>query len=216
VISLTSGDIVNISRSVLLAFTALLLFTGGCARQTEVIKLYDNSAAIEQRFQRLLVVAVANDDNSRRRLEELITENLTSAGIGAVAAYSETGMKKPLLQEELNAAARNTDSDGLLITHVASVDTRVDVKPGQIKTISECRGGDPIDFFLYDHRELKEPDSVRLAHTVVVVTSLYNAASGERIWTIQSTCFEKASMDEVLREEAEAIVRQLQRDKLVN
>ena len=90
------------------------------------------------------------------------------------------------------------------------------MKPGQIKTLSECRGGDPIDFFLYDHRELKEPDSVKLAHTVVVITSLYNAASGERIWTIQSTCFEKASMDQVLREEAEAIVRQLQIDKLIN
>ncbi len=206
----------NIPRSLLAAFTALLLITGGCAKQTEVIKLHDSSSAVRQQFQRLLVVAVANDDNSRRRLEELITENLTSAGIGAAAAYLETGLEKPLLQEEINIAAQNTESDGLLITHVASVDTRVDVKPGQIKTLSECRGGDPIDFFLYDHRELKEPDSVKLAHTVVVITSLYNAASGERIWTIQSTCFEKASMDQVLREEAEAIVRQLQIDKLIN
>jgi hypothetical protein len=36
------------------------------------------------------------------------------------------------------------------------------------------------------------------------------------MWTIQSTCFEKSTMDEVLQEEAKAIVRQLQIDKLVS
>ena len=204
------------SQIAALAITTLVLMTGGCARQTEIIKLYDNSAAIEQRFQRVLVLAIANNENSRRRLEELITSNLSSAGVDAVTAYSETGLNVPVLQREIDAAARNTESDAILITHIASVDTTVDVKPGQVDIISECRGGDPIDFFLYDHRELKEPDSVKFAHTVVVITNLYKAGSGERVWTIQSTCFEKASMDEVLHDEAEAIVRQLQIDKLVN
>jgi len=190
--------------------------TGGCARQTKIVKLYDNSAAIEQPFQRILVLAIANDGDSRRHLEKLITSNLSSAGIYAVAAYSETGLKVPMLQRDVDAAAKTTESDAILITHIASVDTTVDVEPGQVDIISECRGGDPIDFFLYDHRELREPDSVKIAHTVVVITSLYNAGNGERIWTIQSTCFEKSSMDEVLLDEADAIVRQLQLDGLVN
>jgi hypothetical protein len=41
------------------------------------------------------------------------------------------------------------------------------------------------------------------------VSNLYEAGSGTRLWTIQSTCFDKAHLDSVMRDEARAIVRQL-------
>lgn len=204
------------TRHVMSLFSAMIfLVTAACIPQTEVIKLYDNTDRVKQDYERLLVISVAGDTGSRRRLEELITRQLASADIAAVAGYTQTGLKTTLLQDEIDAAARNAGADAILITHIVSVDTRVDIDEGRIDVESECRRGDPIDYFLYDHRELKEPDSVKVAHTVVAVTNLYDASDGERLWTIQSTCFEKASMDEVLQEEARAIVRQLQIDKLV-
>ena len=198
-------------------FSVLIVFAiVGCAPQTEVIKLYDKSDDISQTYERLLVISVAGDTNSRRRLEELISGHLESANVGAVAGYQETGLKAEMLQDDIDTAAKNANADAILITHIVSVDTRVDLAPGRTDILSECREGDPIDYFLYDYRELKEPDSVKVAHTVVAVTNLYDASNGERLWTIQSTCFEKASMDEVLQEEAKAIVRQLQIDNLVS
>ena len=206
----------NIARisSLFLAMTIVVI--AACAQQTEIIKLYDNPARASQKYERLLVISVVGDTGARRRLEELITGHLETANVTAIAGYTETGLKKNLLQDEIDAAARSANADAILITHIVSVDTRLDMDPGRIDTLSECRGGDPVDYFLYDYRELKEPDSVKIAHTVVVVSSLYDASDGERLWTIQSTCFEKASMDEVLQEEAKAIVRQLQIDNLVS
>lgn len=206
----------NIVRASSLFSAILIVGIAACVPQTEVIKLYDNSARAGQKFDRLLVVSVASDTGARRRLEELISDHLESANVEAIAAYTETGLKTNMLQDEIDAAAKNAGADAILITHIVSVDTRVDVDPGRTDILSECRGGDPVDYFLYDYRELKEPDSVKIAHTVVAVTSLYDASDGERVWTIQSTCFEKASMDEVLQEEAKAIVRQLQIDNLVS
>jgi hypothetical protein len=206
--------VMNIVRAIIFPAIAILAIAA-CVPQTEVIKLYDNSARLNQNYERLLVVSVAGDTGARRRLEELITQHLESAGITAIAGYTETGLKTVMLQDEIDAASRSANADAILITHIVSVDTRVDIDPGRTDILSECRGGDPVDYFLYDHRELKEPDSVKIAHTVVAVTNLYDASDGELLWTIQSTCFEKASMDEVLQEEAKAIVRQLQIDKLV-
>ena len=54
-----------------------------------------------------------------------------------------------------------------------------------------------------------------MAHTVAVISTLYDGDSHERVWSIQSTCFEKASMSEVLKEEAIAIARQLRIDELI-
>jgi len=193
-----------------------MVVIAACVRQTEIIKLYDNSARAGQKYERLLVISVVGDTGTRRRLEELITGHLEDANVAAIAGYTETGLKTTLLQDEIDAAAKSANADAILITHIVSVDTRLDIDTGRTDILSECRGGDPLDYFLYDHRELKEPDTVKIAHTVVAVSNLYDASDGERLWTIQSTCFEKASMDEVLREEAKAIVRQLQIDKLVS
>jgi len=206
----------NIARSSLLILAMTMVVIAACVRQTEIIKLYDNSARAGQKYERLLVISVVGDTGTRRRLEELITGHLEDANVAAIAGYTETGLKTTLLQDEIDAAAKSANADAILITHIVSVDTRLDIDTGRTDILSECRGGDPLDYFLYDHRELKEPDTVKIAHTVVAVSNLYDASDGERLWTIQSTCFEKASMDEVLREEAKAIVRQLQIDKLVS
>ncbi len=206
----------NIARSSLLILAMAMVVIAACVRQTEIIKLYDNSARAGQKYERLLVISVVGDTGTRRRLEELITGHLEDANVAAIAGYTETGLKTTLLQDEIDAAAKSANADAILITHIVSVDTRLDIDTGRTDILSECRGSDPLDYFLYDHRELKEPDTVKIAHTVVAVSNLYDASDGERLWTIQSTCFEKASMDEVLREEAKAIVRQLQIDKLVS
>jgi hypothetical protein len=202
-------------RGLLLCAALLALAGSGCVPQTEVIKLYDNTDRAAQHYQRLLVVSVIDDPGTRRRLEELIAGNLNSTRATGIMAHQEVGLATNLLQEEIDAAAKYTGADAILMTHIVSVDTRVDVEEGRTDVVSECRGGEPLDYFLYDRREIKEPDTVKFAHTVIAVTSLYSAADGERLWTIQSTCFEKASMDDVLREEAGAIVRQLQLDDLI-
>jgi len=206
----------NIARTSSLFLALTMAVIAACVQQTEIIKLYDNSARAGQKYERLLVISVVGDTGTRRRLEELITGHLEAANVTAIAGYTKTGLKKTLLQDEIDAAAKSANADAILITHIVSVDTRLDIDTGRTDILSECRGGDPLDYFLYDHRELKEPDTVKIAHTVVAVSNLYDASDGERLWTIQSTCFEKASMDEVLREEAKAIVRQLQIDNLVS
>ncbi len=206
----------NIARASSLVSAMAMVAIAACIPQTEVIKLYDNSARAGQKYERLLVISVAGDTGTRRRLEELITTHLEAANIEAVAGYTVTGLKTGMLQDEIDAAAQNANADAILITHIVSVDRRLDIDPGRTDILTECRGGDPVDYFLYDYGELKEPDAVKVAHTVVAVTNLYDSRDGERLWTIQSTCFEKASMDKVLQEEAKAIVKQLQIDKLVS
>ncbi len=206
----------NIARSSSLFLAMTMVVIAACVQQTEIIKLYDNTARAGQKYERLLVISVVGDTATRRRLEELITGHLEAANVTAIAGYTETGLKTTLLQDEIDAAAKSANADAILITHIVSVDTRLDIDTGRTDILSECRGGDPLDYFLYDHRELKEPDTVKIAHTVVAVSNLYDASDGERMWTTQSTCFETASMDEVLQDEAKAIVRQLQIDNLVS
>jgi hypothetical protein len=195
---------------------AIALTMAACAPQTEVLKLHDETSSVTSGFDNYFVVAIAGDTDTRREFEDLITEQVRDAGAMATAAYTKTGDQTTLLQDEIDAAASDANADAILITHIVSVDTTAEMQEGRTDVLAECRGGDPADYFLYDYNELKEPDSVRVAHTVVAMTNLYEVASGTRLWTIQSTCFEKSTMHEVLIDEAEAIAKQLRIDGLID
>lgn len=194
---------------------AVAIFAAACAPQTEVVKLYDAPARGDTRYARLLVVNVASTPYRQQQFESEIVNRLTKNQVEAVASHTMLDKSDSLLQEDIQRTGDAIGADGILITHIASVDTAIEVSKGRVDVMSECRGGDPLDYFLYDRVILAEPDSVKVAHTVVVITNLYDARTQDRIWTIQSTCFEKSRMSEAIREEANAIVRQLGIDKLI-
>lgn len=193
--------------------TAVLV--GGCAPQTEVIKLYEDSARAPQSYKRLLVVDLSSDHNQQQQFEDEIAGRLHRENVDAVPSYTMLDASQGLLQADINRVSDEIGADGILITHIASIDTKVEKVQGREELRSTCRRGDPVDYFLYDHKIVREPDSVRVAHTVIVITNLYDAKSHERVWTIQSTCFEKTTIADMFQDEAIAIVRQLRIDELI-
>lgn len=193
----------------------VVFFVGGCAPQAEVVKLYEDPTRAAISYKRLLVVDLSSEHNQQQQFENEIASQLRKERVDVVPSYTRLDASNGLLQDDINRLSDEVGADGILVTHIASVDTSVDMEKGREDLKSTCRRGDPVDYFLYDHKVLREPDSVKVAHTVIVITNLYDARSHDRIWTIQSTCFEKASIAETLFDEAEAIVRQLRIDGLI-
>jgi len=204
-----------LSKTTLMTVAALAGVLCACATPTEIVKLHHDRSQPGAPYEKLLVVGIATTADERRRLEDLLSSELKAQGTAAVAGWSLTGASQSVLQADIDNAAIEAAADAILVTHIVSVDQQVELQEGRTEVLLECRGGDPADYFLYDSVELKLPDDVSVAHTVAAVSNLYLAGSGERIWTIQSTCFEKSGMDEVLQEEAVAIARQLRRDGLI-
>jgi hypothetical protein len=188
---------------------------GGCAPQAEVVKLYDDPARVAKTYTRLLVVDISSDHSQQQSFENEIVLKLQRKQVDAIPSYTYLDASDGLLQDDINRVAEAVGADGVLVTHIVSVDISIDRVEGRREIESTCRGGDPVDYFLYDHKVISEPDSVKLAHTVIVISNLYDVGSQDRVWTIQSTCFEKTSMPAVLLDEANAIVRQLRVDQLI-
>lgn len=206
----------KVSGKILLT-AAIIIFGAGCAQQlpTETVKLFEDQSLVSKPYERLLVVDVSSDPAMQQRFEDEVVRGLKEEGVDAVPSHHSLDASNGILQDDIDKLSDELGTDGILITHIASLDTTLDMEEGREDILSTCRGGNPVDFFLYDREVLIEPDSIKIAHTVVVITNLYDTASRKRVWSIQSTCFEKASIDEVLFEETEAIVRQLGIDKLI-
>lgn len=196
-----------------MVFLAAVLLAACASKPPEVVKVFENPEA--GAYSKVLVIGVTDDRGTRRGLEDKLTEALTSAGVDATAGHTLTSDKIRLMKSEVNAAAEQAGADAILVTHFVSTETRATEEEGRSDVVSVCRSGDPADYFLYDYDEIKVPNTLKVAHTVVAVSSLYDASNGERLWSIQSTCFDKATFNDVLDEEARVITRQLLNDGLV-
>ena len=212
---LNRANSMRMIRRIAAAFSVLIILAAGCATQTKIVKLYDDPVRGVAAYKRLLIVDVSNDSNQRQNFENQIAAKLRRVQVDAIPSHTVLDAGNVIRQDDINRASDDVEADGILITHIASVDTTVSLEEGRDELKFDCRGGDPVDYFLYDHEVISEPDSGRVAHTVVVITNLYGATTHKRVWTIQSTCFNKASMSDVLLDEADAIVRQLKTDKLI-
>jgi hypothetical protein len=196
-------------------FGLTLVLSLGCARQTEVTKIYDDIAGPEKAYKRLLVADVSSDPNRQQLFEDEIVNQLRRKNVDGVAVYTKLTFAGGVRPEEITNLANEAGADGILVTRLVSVSAAVEVEEGRTDIQSTCRRGNLADYFLYDHDVIREADSLKAAYEVIVISSLYDVATRKRVWAIQSTCFEKSSMSEVLSEEARVIVQQLRVDELI-
>jgi hypothetical protein len=199
-----------------LGLTAIaLVLVGACAPQTSVVKLYEDPARTTKTYKRLLIVDISGDHSQQQLFEDELASKLQQDQVDAIPIHAKLDTSKGVSQGDINRVSDELAADAILVTHIASVDTKMDVVEGREEIKSTCRGGDPVDYFLYDHDIIAEPDSVKMAHRIVVISNLYDGRSHDRVWTIQSTCFGKDSLSEVMEKEASAIARQLRIDGLI-
>ena len=108
------------------------------------------------------------------------------------------------------AAARDTGSDAVLITRLLDSQARAEVEEGRATASAERRNDVPLaDFFRYDYVEYRDPMTVTTVLTVLVASDLFDVATETRVWSGQSTAFEKDSVDAAIAAVAEAVTRSL-------
>jgi hypothetical protein len=193
----------------------LLLVLGwtlaGCApSQTRVENTYQNPLLADRAYAKVLVVGVTENADRRRTFENDVVRSFADMEVGAVSALTQLGSAQALNREVLAAAARDTGSDAVLITRLVDSQARAEVEEGRATASAERRNDVALaDFFRYDYVEYRDPMTVTTVLTVVVASDLYDVATETRVWSAQSTAFEKNSVDAAIEEVAEAVTQSL-------
>lgn len=198
-----------------LAVFTLSILLAACATPVKTDRLITAGQPVDGPFERLLVIDVASDRSFRHDFEDAIVTRLVQSGADAIKGHRVLTDTTDLKHQALVRLAEANGADGILVTQLLSLETSVEKTEGREDIIRTCRKGSPVDYFLYDSVVVKEPDSAKLSLTAVVVSRLYTLTSAEPVWAIQSTCFKKDSVADVVIEEATAIVRQLRFDGMI-
>lgn len=203
-------------KTVLATLAVASICISACSTPDRVVRVYEDTAYVGGPFSKVLVVGAHENADIRRRFEDSVVWHLNRAGTDAVMSIEAMGSAQELNRDTLIAAANSTGADAVLITRVLDVDARAQVTEGRTNVVAERRNDIPMaDFFRYNYVSYQDPMTITTVRTVALATDLYGLRDERRIWSVESTSFDKASLDAIVDGASRALARALRNDGLI-
>jgi len=198
-------------RKVLLLLTVVILLASGCTTTSTQSDLSTKDAS----FSNFLVIGVAGDYDSRAQFERTVVSGLKARGSSASAYYIITGGNNPVTREAVKEAIVSGGFDAVVVTRVLDTDTEVDTGNSVAGAKATHKDGGLINLFRYDYEELNEPLAAEFNTRITFATELYDAASEQLVWTVESTGSRQKNIGMLIDETAATVIKQLARKNLV-
>lgn len=198
----------------LLATVLGVLVVSACSTPAKVTKIYTDESFVGP-LDKLLILGVHDDRNTRAKFERALVNAIVERGGNARAISSEMGTDTALDETIVRRVAREIAADAVLVTRVKSSESEVELSEGRTEVRVDRKDERLVDFFRYDYTDIPDPDEIKLKRTVVLATDLYARDAGKKIWSIESTSFDRDDVADVIDDEVNAIARQLSRDGLI-
>jgi molybdopterin biosynthesis enzyme MoaB len=163
---------------------------------------------------RPLIIAVTDNDTTRRAFEDAFTEALGRHGIQSRASYRLLPDGALHEQAAITAAMTSSGSDSVLITRLLGVEQRDVHHPPSTQLVPSQVGG----FYPYYRQSwvvIHEPAYTSSHHIVALETSLYDV-DDQLVWSARTETWDAKSERRLMKEVIEAVVEKLNRDGLLD
>jgi len=198
--------------------TVLLLpmILGACASSSlSSVKTFEDPEYEGATFNKVLVIGVAGNYESRARWERLMAARISARGTAATAYYSIVGRGQEITRDTVIKAVRANDFDAVVLTRVKSQESDVVVQRGASTASASRMNERPADFFRYEYEVLNNPDSINVESTVVLSTEFFAANDQKRIWAIDSTISDNENVTYLIEDAVDMIIGELSKDRLI-
>ena len=182
---------------------SLVLLIASCAG-TDLTEKQVDDAYKGRPVSDILVIAVTGNEHNRRSYERKFVANLKSIGVEAVASEKSIPMPADLKikKETILSAVDQYKNDAVIITQLVGKET---------KDIYQRGGVTRRGYFGYT----RNPGYSSTTKKVRLETNLYDAKTGELIWSGISKTLSKDSTDRIMNDVIKAVITNLKNNKLI-
>lgn len=180
------------------ALAALVAF--GCA-STKLTEVYVDSHFSGGPFRKLMVIGLGASEGGRAQFENAVADRLVAQNIRGVASSNLIAASEDVTRDAVRAWVETDGYDAVLVTRLRDVKRETSYKPPTYT-----------DFYGYWGSYggyVTSPGYVLETTTLVIETTLFDAASGKPVYSAVSKSFQPSSRDEVIRELVPLVVSDL-------
>lgn len=213
-------------RTVSILLIALAALTACSKTATSFSQSYRNPGYEETVFKNVLVIAIAQDQNSRQAFEDALVSAVANEGGTARASIGVLPHEEQLTEDQLHAAIDAGGFDGVLLSRLMSVDKDAEYTPPKKYNNPRTRYypaspgwgrgyGGFYGFYGTTFAEVHEPGYFETSTTLTLETNLYSVATNELVWTGRSETIDPESIEDARASVTEAVAKKLKAERLI-
>lgn len=166
-------------------------------------------------FSHILVIGVAEKNETRRSFEEKFVAKLKATGVEGVASYAVMAPDEKIDKETILAVVKKTGVDGVLLTYLVAVKEKELSSPGPTYSrADDYHGGSIPDLSsAYEYRSGSQLYTTQVK--VRLETNLYDAQTEQKVWSARSRTLNPKSDTALMNSVIDALVKDLKKNKLM-
>ena len=174
-------------------------------------------------FSKIFIVVMTADPEARSTVENDIAAIATSRGHPVVKSIDviETDIKNPKVptKDEVVAKIKETGCDGVFVAALLKKEEAVGFTQGttaySIAPYQSYGGGTYTGYYTYWYPSVSTPDYYSHEKTYVMQSNLYDVASEEIMWSVQSKVFSPETIKKFSQAYTSTLVKQLEKGNLI-
>lgn len=205
----------SVGRCLLLLLVALTVAcTSKPVSRTTVDRVLKAPEIPNAPYSHLLLVGVAPSRDLARELEEGLRQALLKEDV-TVHTFVRDSSAKEATEDAVQALVRDTGADAILMISGRLAGAEIEEQAEAVDVEARTIGGNLLNYFRYDYEEFAAPTYTELTLDVVLVSLLFDAASNDRVHSVETRTTHGETSYQVVTNQAEAIVRRLRKDGLI-
>ncbi|TLM65913.1 MAG: DUF4136 domain-containing protein [Deltaproteobacteria bacterium] len=179
----------------------------------------------ERKINTVYLVGISKSETNRRLFETRFAEELATHGVTGLPSYRDLPDASNAGREAIDAAVRKRGADSVLITRLVSTRTEEVVTPGRVSGYRSWpyRGYPYPSRYrywgsYYDRCCLEmtyEPPTVTRYEIATVEANLYEAASGELVWSAQLETVIESDLRKLVDDFIDTVTRDLREQGVI-
>lgn len=202
-----------INNLLLLLFLGMLLYS--CSSSELVSTWKDEEFIKENKFKKLLVIAIGEREDSQKLFENLFKKNFEEENVEAVKSYPLLGSNRKLMRDEILSIVSDLKIDGVLITHLKGTEKEVTYSPNSPSTMSGTNMGSMYTYYQSTYDYLHAASSSQQKVKVILETRLFDVKEERVVWSTVSATIDPNDVRKAIEEIQELIIDQMKEDNVI-
>ncbi len=203
----------------MLVFIALL---GACSTGPQISREQKLSRKADAPYDNLLIIALLENFEARKRLERAIVDELAKRRVTGVASTSRMKTTTPMSRQTYLAMVEELNPEALMVIQLIDIKSTVKMKDSASPEATyNVRPSWYFNVWEVELTEYREPKSAEFKSSYALLSEVYEVASRERVWAIDSKSKVTAQGGSVAQnyivflDEGKAQVKRLKRDGVI-